>query len=260
MDGPMVTFNEAQIMAWVTPIFWPFLRVLGVFASAPIFSARTVPMRTKIGLAFVIAICLQPSLSGQDMVSLNSPAAFSAVVQQISIGVAIGLAVRIVFAAVEMAGEIIGLQMGLNFAGFFDPSTNAQSSTVGRYFGNMSMLLFLVLNGHLLLIQAVAASFQTFPVGSEAALGAVRSMRLHEAGGIIFYYGLWIALPMIGMLLFINVVMGIISRIAPQMNVFAIGFPMTLSVGLLGIAFTLPMLDRPVMQLMQVMSRLLGVG
>ncbi|WP_101049031.1 flagellar biosynthetic protein FliR [Macromonas nakdongensis] len=255
----MLTFTEAQLMAWVAPIFWPFLRVLGVFASAPIFSARSVPVRTKIGLAFVIALCLQPALPEPPLLSLNSPAAFGAVVQQLSIGLAIGLAVRIVFSAVEMAGEIVGLQMGLNFAGFFDPSTNAQTSTVGRFFGNTSMLLFLVLNGHLMLIQAVAASFQTFPVG-EDAFGPVRSLRLHELGGLVFYYGLWIALPMIGMLLFVNVVMGIVSRIAPQMNVFAIGFPLTLSVGLLGIAFTLPMMDRPVMQLMRVIADLFGAG
>ena len=255
----MVTFSEAQLMAWVAPIFWPFLRVLAVFASAPIFSARSVPMRTKIGLAFVIAICLQPALPTPSTLSLNSTAALGAVIQQLSIGLAIGLAVRIVFSAIEMAGEIIGLQMGLNFAGFFDPSTNSQTSTVGRFFGNTSMLLFIVMNGYLLLIQAVAMSFETFPVSGEP-LGAVRSLRLYELGGLIFYYGLWIALPMIGMLLFVNVVMGIISRIAPQMNVFAIGFPMTLSVGLLGIAFTLPMLDRPVMQLMRVVADLFGVN
>jgi flagellar biosynthesis protein FliR len=255
MDGPMVTFTEAQLMAWVSPIFWPFLRVLAVFASAPIFSSRSVPIRTKIGLAFVIALCVQPALPDQAQISLTTSAALGAVIQQVSIGVAIGLAVRIVFAAIEMAGEIIGLQMGLNFAGFFDPSTNSQTSTVGRFFGNTSMLLFIVLNGHLMIIQAVVASFQRFPVG-ENALASVRQLRLHELGTIIFSYGLWIALPMIGMLLFINVVMGIISRIAPQMNVFAIGFPLTLSVGLIGIAFTLPMLDRPVSRLMQVISQI----
>ncbi len=259
MDGPMISFTEAQIMAWVAPIFWPFLRVLAVFASAPIFSSRSVPMRTKIGLAFVIAVCIQPALPEPPMISLTSSEALGAIVQQLSIGLAIGLAVRIVFAAVEMAGEIIGLQMGLNFAGFFDPTTNSQASTVGRFFGNTAMLLFVVLNGHLLLIQAVAASFQTFPVG-DAMLDSVRTMRLHELGGLIFYYGLWIALPMIGMLLFVNVVMGIVSRIAPQMNVFAIGFPLTLSVGLLGIAFTLPVLDRPVMQLMRVIADLFVGG
>jgi len=246
-------------MAWVVPIFWPFLRVLAVLGSAPVFSARSVPMRTRIGLALLIAVCLQPALPSPPTLSLTSSEALGAVVQELSLGLAIGMAVRIVFSAIEMAGELIGLQMGLNFAGFFDPSTNSQASTVGRFFGNTTMLLFIVMNGHLLLIQAIAMSLQTFPVGGQG-LEAVRSLRLHELGGMIFYYGLWIALPMIGMLLFVNVVMGIISRIAPQMNVFAIGFPLTLSVGLLGIASTLPMLDRPVMQLMRVLADLFGVS
>ena len=251
----MVTFSEAQIMAWVSPIFWPFLRVLAVFTSAPIFSSRSVPNRTKIGLALVIALCLQPGLTEQPVISLNGPEAFGAVVQQLVIGIAIGLSVRIVFAAVEMAGEIVGLQMGLNFAGFFDPTTNSQSSSAGRFFGNLAMMLFVVLNGHLMLIQAVNASFATFPVGGDP-LASLQALRLHELGAIIFSYGLWIALPMIGMLLFINVVLGIISRIAPQMNVFAIGFPLTLSAGLIGIAITVPMLDEPVARLMRVVSEI----
>ena len=251
----MPTFTEAQIMAAVAPVFWPFLRVLAVFSSAPIFSARSVPMRARVGLAFLVAICAQPTLADQPMIGLTDPGAVGAVVHNVAIGLAIGLAVRIVFAAVEMAGEIVGLQMGLNFAGFFDPTTNSQTSTVGRFFGNMAMLLFVVMNGHLLLILAVASSFHAFPVG-DGMLSAVSTMRLHELGGLIFFYGLWIALPMIGMLLFVNVVMGIMSRIAPQMNVFAIGFPLTISMGLLGIAFTLPMLDRPVAQLLQVIADL----
>ena len=249
----MVTFSEAQLMAWVSPIFWPFLRVLAVFGSAPIFSSRSVPARTKVGLALVIALCLQPGLPPQPIISLTGAGAFGAVVQQVAIGLAIGLAVRIVFAAVEMAGEVIGLQMGLNFSGFFVPTTNNQTSATGRFFGNMSMMLFIALNGHLMLIQAVQASFTTFPVGGHA-LDSLRTLRLHELGAIIFTYGLWIALPMIGMLLFINVVLGIISRIAPQMNVFAIGFPLTLSVGLIGIAITLPLMDGPVMNLMRIVS------
>ncbi len=251
----MITFTEAQLMGWISPLFWPFLRVLAVFASAPIFSSRSVPVRTKIGLAFVIALCMQPGLPQQEVVSLTSPGALGAVLQQLAVGVAIGLAVRIVFAAVEMAGELIGLQMGLNFAGFFDPTTGSQASTTGRFFGNAAMLLFVVLNGHLMLIQAVHASFTTFPVGA-SALESLRTLRLHELGAIIFAYGLWIALPMIGMLLFVNVVLGIISRIAPQMNVFAIGFPLTLSMGLIGIAVTLPMLDGPVSNLMRVVSEI----
>jgi len=175
------------------------------------------------------------------------------------VGVAIGLAVRIVFAAVELAGEIIGLQMGLNFAGFFDPTTNQQTSAVGRFFGNTTMLLFVVINGHLMVLQAVIASFNTFPVGPEP-FAAIAQMRLHELGAVVFRYGLWIALPMIGMLMFINIVLGFVSRIAPQMNAFAIGFPLTLTAGLVGIAATLPMLEGPVVALLGIATGLFTGG
>lgn len=251
----MITFTEAQLMAWVSPVFWPFIRVLAVFTSAPIFSARSVPMRSRVALAFLIAVCAQATLGEQPVVSLNDARALEVLVQQVLIGLAIGLAVRIVFAAVELAGELVGLQMGLNFAGFFDPATGAQTSTVGRFFGNTTMLLFVVMGGHLMLIQAVVASFSTFPIGG-GALEAVNTMRLHELGAVVFRYGLWIALPLVGMLIFINIVLGIVSRIAPQMNAFAIGFPVTLSAGLVGIAFTLPMLDTPVAALLRLATGL----
>ena len=255
----MLTFSEAELMAFISPYFWPFLRILAVFSSAPIFSARSIPLRTRVALAMLIAIGAQAALPAQTVIGLADPQAMGVVMQQVIVGVAIGLSVRIVFASVELAGELIGLQMGLNFAGFFDPTTNAQSSTVGRFFGNTTMLLFVVLNGHLMLLQAVVASFETFPVGA-SAFESINRMRLHELGAVMFRYGLWIALPMIGMLLFINIVLGFISRIAPQMNAFAIGFPLTLSAGLLGIAFTLPMLDAPVLALMRVATSMFMGG
>jgi flagellar biosynthesis protein FliR len=255
----MPVFTEADIMAWVMPVFWPFLRILAVFSSAPIFSSRSVPIRARVGLAFLVAVCAQAALPPQPMIALTDPMAFQVVLQQVVLGVAIGLAVRIVFASVELAGELIGLQMGLNFAGFFDPSTNSQTSTVGRFFGNMTMLLFVVLGCHLMLLQVVVASFETFPVGGNA-FESINRLRLHELGSVMFRYGLWIALPMIGMLLFINIVLGIVSRIAPQMNAFAIGFPLTLSAGLLGIAFTLPMLDTPVIALMRLATSIFTGG
>jgi flagellar biosynthesis protein FliR len=246
----MPTFTEADIMALVSPIFWPFLRVLAVFSSAPIFSARSVPLRTRVALALLVALCAQAGLTDQPVIALTDPRAFAVVMQQLVVGVAIGLAVRVVFAAIEVAGEVIGLQMGLNFAGFFDPSTNSQTSAVGRFFGNTTMLLFVVLNGHLMVLHTVIASFERFPLDG-SALAAINQMRIHELGAVVFRYGLWIALPLIGMLLFVNIVLGFISRIAPQMNAFAIGFPLTLSVGLVGIAMTLPMLDTPAVALLK---------
>ncbi len=246
-------------MALVSPVFWPFLRILAVFSSAPIFSARSVPMRSRVALAMLVAICAQAGLPERPVIGLSDPQALGVVFQQVVIGIAIGLAVRIVFAAIELAGEVIGLQMGLNYAGFFDPTTNSQTSAVGRFYGNTTMLLFVVLNGHLMVLQAVVASFETFPLGTDA-LAAVQRMRLHELGAVLFRYGLWIALPMIGMLLFVNIVLGFISRVAPQMNAFAIGFPITLTTGLLGIAVTLPMLGEPVVALMKLATGMFTGG
>ncbi len=249
----MIGFTEAQVMAWVSPIFWPFLRVLALFTSAPVLSARSHPMRSRVALAFLIALCAQAGLGDQPVISLNDKAALGVALQQVVIGIAIGLAARVVMSSVEMAGELIGLQMGLNFAGFFDPATSSQSSTVGRFFGNTTMLLFVVLNGHLLMVHTVVVSFKTFPVGQDV-LGVINSMKLHELGSLVFSYGLLIALPMVGILLFINTVLGILSRVAPQMNAFAIGFPLTVSGGLLGLSFTLPMLEQPLTKLITVVA------
>lgn len=244
-------------MAWVSPIFWPFLRVLAVFSSAPLFSMRVIPLRAKIGLAFFVALCAQGVLPEQPVISLNGREALGAVAQQVAVGLAIGFAVRLVFSSVELAGEVIGLQMGLNFASFFDPSSNARISAVARFFGNMSMLLFVVINGHLMVLMAVVKSFESFPADGNF-LHSLGRMRLYELGASLFSSALWIALPLMALLLFVNLAMGIISRVAPQMNIFAVGFPVTLTVGMLGIAATLPLLEQPVLTLMQQAIDLFG--
>ena len=245
-------------MGWMSPILWPFLRVLAVFSVAPVFSMRAIPMRVKIGLAFLVAVCAQGVLVEPPVIGLNSREALGAVAQQVAVGMAIGFAVRLVFTAVEMAGELIGLQMGLNFAAFFDPSSNAQVSAVARFFNYMAMLLFVVINGHLLILMAVIKSFDRFPVDGNF-LQAFGQMRLYELGGSLFSSALWIALPMIALLLFVNLTLGIISRVAPQMNIYSVGFPVTLTVGLLGITATLPMLEQPMMALLQQAMDIFGV-
>ncbi|QHI97936.1 flagellar biosynthetic protein FliR [Xylophilus rhododendri] len=246
----MISFSEAQIAAWLSPILWPFLRVLGMFSVAPIFSMRSIPVRAKVGLALLIAIAAQPSLTGQPIIDVNSPGAMGAVVQQVGVGMAIGFAVRLVFSAVELAGELIGLQMGLNFASFFNPASGGQASAVSAFFGQISLLLFIVVNGHLTLVMAVVRSFRTFPADGNI-LEVLAKIQLYQLGTELFASALWIALPMIALLVFTSLALGIISRVAPQMNIYAIGFPITLSVGMVGIAATLPMLDTPLLALME---------
>jgi flagellar biosynthesis protein FliR len=246
----VISFSEAQILAWVSPILWPFLRVLAVFTAAPIFSSKAFPLRARIGLALLIALAAQPSFENQPIISITGAQALGAVLQQVGVGLAIGFTVRLVFSAIELAGEVIGFQMGLNFAAFFDPSLNSQSSAVARFYGQMVALLFVVLNGHLWVLMVVIKSFDAFPV-DQNFLEALAKMKIYNLGADLFASGLWIALPMIGMLMFVNLALGIVSRVAPQMNIYAVGFPVTLSVGLVGIAVTLPMLDQPLLALME---------
>ncbi|HOB96508.1 MAG TPA: flagellar biosynthetic protein FliR [Aquabacterium sp.] len=240
----MITFSEAQLLAWLTPLFWPFLRALALLGSLPVFSQRAVPMRVKIGLAGFIALAAQPSLPAFAVVPLDTPAAFMAVAQQLLVGVTLGFAVRLVFAAVEMGGELIGLQMGLNFAGFFDPATASQGTASGRFFGTLVAFLFVLGNGHLMLIQALVRSFEVFPVG-DTPFAFLHQLQPQRWGAEVFMLGLWIALPLVGMLLFVNLVLGVISRVAPQISVFSVGFPITVTVGLIGMLLTLPLMEQP---------------
>lgn len=254
----MVSISEAQLVAWLSPVLWPFVRVLALFSVAPVFSQRVIPMRLKVGLALLVAVCAQPVLGDQAVVGINSPQALGTLMQQVVVGISVGFAARLVLAAMEVAGEVIGLQMGLNFASFFDPVSNAQLSAVARFMVQIATLLFIVINGHLLVLMAVLKSFQAFPVDGNF-LQAVAQMRLYEMGSAVFASAFWIALPMIAMLLFVNLVLGIISRVAPQMNIYAVGFPVTLTTGLIGMVATLPLLEQPLLALLQKGLTVFGV-
>lgn len=240
----VIEFTEAQVLGLITPILWPFLRVLALFSALPVLGTRMVPMRVRVGLAALVALAAQGGLPPMTPVPLDSPLAFAVVLQQVLIGVALGFSVRIVMAAVELAGELIGLQMGLNFAGFFDPVSASQGTATGRFFGTLVAWLFIVINGHLLVIAALVQTFTSFPVGPEP-FAFLHAVLPHQWGAEIFSTGLWIALPLVAMLLFVNLMLGMISRVAAQLNIFAIGFPITIGVGLIGMLLTLPLLQQP---------------
>lgn len=233
-------------MGWLLPVLWPFLRAIAMFGVAPVLSSRSVPARVKLGLAVLVAVATRGSLPDMPVVPLDSAAGLAMVVQQVLVGVTMGFAARVVFAAIEFAGELIGLQMGLNFAGFFDPVTASQGTASARFLGTIVSFLFVLIGGHLAMIGALVKSFEVFAVGDEP-FALLRQLQPQQWGAELFALGLWIALPLVGMLLFVNLVLGVISRVAPQLSIFSIGFPITLSVGLAGMLLTLPMLERPFM-------------
>ena len=251
----MISFSEAQLMGWLTPLIWPFIRILALFQILPVLGQRTVPTRVRVGLSFLIALCVSGVAPPVAPVELDSALAMMLVVQQVLIGLTIGFAVRIVFAAVEFAGELAGLQMGMNFAGFFDPVMATQSTAASRFFATLVAFLFIVVNGHLTVIQAVVQSLEVFPVGPHP-FAFLQALAPYQWGAQVFSLGLWIAMPMIAVLLFINVVLGVISRVAPQSNIFALGFPITLTVGLVVMTAMLPMMESPFITALQRMLTL----
>ena len=240
----MPTFTEAQILAWLTPILWPFLRVLALFTTAPVLSLRSIPVRVKLLLALLVAVSARAGLPPPPDVSLDSAAALGMAAQQVIVGLTIGFAARVVFAGVELAGELIGLQMGLSYATFFDPGSNSSVAATTRFFSTMASLLFIVMNGHLLMTFAVIRSFDAFPI-DERPLAFISTLQPQAWGSELFQLGVWIALPIVSMILLINFMLGIVSRVASQMQIFAIGFPITLATGLVGMAMTLPIMQAP---------------
>ncbi len=250
----MVSFSEAQVLAWITPWLWPFFRVLGLFTAAPVLSMKVIPRRVRLSLALLVVICAQPSLPEMPAVDVNSAQVLMVIAQQVLIGLTMGFAARVVFAGIEFAGELVGLQMGLNFASFFDPMSGGQVTAVSRLYGTTAAWLFVVMNGHLLLTAAVLGSFNSFPVSAEP-LAFLAAVQPQVWGAEVFKLGLWVALPIVGMLTLVNVVMGLVARVAPQMNIFSIGFPITLSVGFTGLWLTLPLMQTP---LTMALERMMG--
>jgi flagellar biosynthetic protein FliR len=164
------------------------------------------------------------------------------------IGLAMGFAMRIVFAAIEMAGEVASLTMGLGFATFFDPLTKGRSSAVSQFLALIATMAFLAVNAHLVLIEALAESFYTMPIAADP-MSSGGPLAVARWGGHIFTAALQLSLPIVAALLVTNVALGILTRAAPQLNIFGIGFPISLGVGLLVVSLALPYLGQPILNL-----------
>jgi len=246
----VISLTDAQLNAWLISFIWPLTRILGLIMVAPVFGHRAVPGRVKIGLGIFIALIIAPALPPMPDVGLGSWHGLFILVQQLLIGVAIGFIMRVVFAAVEAAGEIVGLQMGLGFASFFDPQSAGQTLVLARFFNMLAVLVFLAVNAHLLLIGVLVDSFQTLPISTQP-LSAAGFFNVAAFGSTVFAVGLQLALPLITILLMTNLALGILTRSAPQLNIFAIGFPITLGVGLIVLDLTLPFFAPQLEQMIQ---------
>ena len=228
-----------KILASMTLFAAPFLRLSAMMAVAPVFSAAGFNVRTRALFAVLIAALVAPSLPAPPVDSLLSGAGVLMGVREIGVGLVLGFVVQMAFGAAVFAGQAISMTMGLGFAMAVDPQNGVQVPVISQLYVILATLLFLALDGHLLLIAAVVESYQIIPIGV-AGLPASSLSAVVALGTTVFAGGILLALPALTALLLINVAFGIVTRTAPQLNIFAVGFPVTIFAGLLIMFLVMP--------------------
>lgn len=235
-------FEATQITGWITALLWPLLRISGLVLVAPVLGANVVPARLRITLALSLAVLVSPLAPPPPGFDPLSAPGLLAMATQIAIGAAIGFAVQIAFDALVMAGQLVAMTMGLGFATLVDPARGGATPVLSQFLLILGILLFLSVDGHIALIGVLVDSFRWAPVGA-AGLGDGGLWSLALWGGKVFEAGLVIALPALVALLGINFGMGVVSRAAPQLNLFAVGFPVAMLFGFLVLLLSLPALQ-----------------
>jgi flagellar biosynthetic protein FliR len=224
--------SSATLQAWavaeLNPYIWPFFRILGVVMVAPVFGARLVPVRARIALGVALTVAIAPTIG--EVVLFESPVANAFLIaHEIIVGVAMGFVMQMVFDALVIGGQTIAMSMGLGFAMLVDPQRGVSVPVLSQFFVIFGMLIFLSLGGHLALIMVLAESFQTLAIGTFIGVDTIGN--LVAWGSEMFIGALRIALPAVTALLVANLAFGVMSRAAPTLNLFAIGFPVALLLG-----------------------------
>ena len=237
----MITITSAQLDYWLALFVYPMARVLGVVATMPVFNHVAIPAQARIVIGLAIGIGIAPTLPPMPEVSIGSWAGMGIMAQQTLIGIVIGYTISLAFAAIDVAGDLIGLQMGLSFAVFYDRNSTGQTPVMTEFLALIAALVFLAMNGHLLVLAALAESFTLLPV-SATPFATKGFATIVAAAASIFSSGLMLALPLIAALLIANISLGVLTRVAPALNLFAVGFPVMMLSGFAVLLLSLPLL------------------
>jgi len=252
-----MTFSYTEFMQLLGLYFWPFVRLSGLLLMVPLFSGTYVSMRIRLFLAVFITLAVAPSLTLPPPIDPFTWHGILLIMQQLGIGVAIGPIFTVVFQAFVIAGHLASMAMGLAMASMVDPATGVNTPIIGRYFTIIATLLFLLMNGHVLVFKAIVQSFETLPIGLH--FFTQDSLKLiFNFGAQMFESGVAIALPLVTALLLVNISFGVIARAAPALNIFAVGFPVTLLVGLIMLLFITPLVLPNLVLLMNTLVELLS--
>jgi flagellar biosynthesis protein FliR len=228
--------EAAELTRWIGSFAWALSRVSGLILMAPVLSGNTIPVNQKVGLAILLVVVISPlAPSGLDAFS---GAGIVTMAQQLLIGALIGFVLKLVFEAVSFGAQLIATAMNLSFAEVVNPQGGGSTTVLSSIYTAIVTLLFLALDGHLQLIGLLADSFRTMPI-SPGAIGGEQLWGVLSWSSHLFSGALRVALPAVTALLVVNVGFGAISRASPSMNLFAVGFPITVSLGLVAMWLSL---------------------
>lgn len=235
----MITLTSGQLEVWLAQYLWPFIRIGACLMVAPSYGAPFVPARLRIILAAALSILATPMLPAPPAgIEVFSIPGFIITLQQVLIGVATGFVLQIVFDSLAMGGQLLANGMGLSFAFNVDPLRGTSTPVIGQLYMIIVTLTFFAMNGHLLLLETLVAGFTTLPIGTSPP--ASTWFAVANWGSQLFIGALSVALPGMTAMLVANVAIGVMSRAAPTLNLFAVGFPLTLGFGLVIVWLSLP--------------------
>ncbi|MDX3774301.1 flagellar biosynthetic protein FliR [Chromatiaceae bacterium AAb-1] len=256
----LISLTSAELMGWIGTVWWPFVRLSALLWALPVFDNPALPPRARILLAVFLSFLVGPALPAMPVVDPFSVDAIVMTLEQLAFGAIMGLAVRMLFEVLALAGLVLSMQMGLAMAMMFDPGSGASVSLLGQLFWIMAILLFFALNGHLVTLNVLVDSFRLWPVGS--GLYELNLMVIVELFGWIFTAALLIALPAIIAMLLVSLTFGVATRSAPSLNIFVLGFPMTLLLGFFCVFMTVSqigtMFSGLAIHVLTVMRQLMG--
>lgn len=235
----MIELPAEQLLAWLQTGLLVLARVASLLMFAPVFGERGIPQTVRLMLVLPLTILIVPLLPPAEPLALFSAAWVSAMLQQVLIGIAMGLTLRLVFEAFALAGEMIANSMGLGFAQLADPVRGVNTPIVAQFLVIVASLLFVASGAHLILIDGLVESFRHRP--AQAGVLDMASLRLMlDWAGSLFAGGVQLAAPVLAAMLAVNLALGVLGRSAPTLNLMAVGFPLTLVLGLLLLHWTLP--------------------
>ncbi|MGE7991353.1 flagellar biosynthetic protein FliR [Pseudomonas sp. NPDC089554] len=226
----MLELSAAQIGTWVATFMLPLFRVTAVLMTMPIFGTRMLPTRICLYVSVAITVVIVPSLPPIPEFEPLSLRGLLLCAEQIIVGALFGFSLQMLFQAFVVAGQIIAVQMGMAIASMIDPANGVNVAVVGQFMTMLVSVLFLLMNGHLVVFEVLTESFTTLPIGN--ALVVTHFWEIAGRLGWVLGAGLLLILPVIAALLVVNIAFGVMTRAAPQLNIFSIGFPLTVVLGL----------------------------